>query len=254
MWGKKARIAALAVTTFALSACSANYGSIFRTFDTNNGQSIAFDANQRAVIAFRTIDNRVAFCAEPSPDAMGALSTSISAALKLIVQDPNNQVAGQLANSLATQTSEAISRRTATIQMMRDGLYRACEAHAGSALTIEEYAAQIQRYQNVILALATMEMLVDATRPPRIAGTVGGGATSTTVNGAQEQAGQANATAGAAMTQVVATPATAPVAGGGARRGHAAGSDKRRNPDCCTLDPAGRRDHDCADADRLALG
>jgi hypothetical protein len=94
-------------------------------------------------------------CAEPSPDALSALSTSVGAG----VQDP------KVAVNLATAVSESaasIGLRTQSIQLLRDGMYRLCEGYAAGAIDGEEFNRQQRRYQNLMLSLLAIEQLTGA--------------------------------------------------------------------------------------------
>ena len=115
-----------------LAACTANDTAVFRTFDIDSGddRSIVIDAKQRTIISARRYDGEEReiqkFCAEPSPDALSAISSSFATALSVGLTG-----AGEGAGSLGTALSEAaseIGKRNATIQILRDGFYRMCEA------------------------------------------------------------------------------------------------------------------------------
>ena len=66
--------------------------------------------------------------------------------------------------TLTSAASAALSARNATIQLLRDGLYRACEAYATGALNRVEYVGIVGQYQNVMLALLSIELLTDINR------------------------------------------------------------------------------------------
>ena len=94
-------------------------------------------------------------CAEPSPDALSALSTSVGGS----VTDP--KVALNLAIA-ASESAASIGLRTQSIQLLRDGMYRLCEAYAGRALDGPEYNRQLRRYQNLMLGLLAVEQITGA--------------------------------------------------------------------------------------------
>ena len=71
-------------------------------------------------------------CAEPSPDALSSFASSISGSAA---------VTGEGSGSLASALSEAagsIGLRTQSITLMRDALYRVCEAYYNGAISITE--------------------------------------------------------------------------------------------------------------------
>ena len=106
---------------------------------------------------------RTVYCAEPSPDAFASISRTITGSLGRSTAD--DSFSANLAESLAGQASKALSARNATIQLLRDGLYRACEGYASGALTQEEYAGITTQYQHIMAALLSIELLSNINRP-----------------------------------------------------------------------------------------
>jgi hypothetical protein len=94
-------------------------------------------------------------CAEPSPDALSALSTSVGGS----VQDP--KVLANFAVA-ASESAASIGLRTQSIQLLRDGMYRSCEAYAARAIDGPEFNRQQRRYQNLMLSLLAIEQLTGA--------------------------------------------------------------------------------------------
>lgn len=95
-------------------------------------------------------------CAEPSPDVATAISRSFALGLAASAQTPEGvsaQGALQVSNSLA-QSMAQLGERTATIQLLRDSLYRACEAYANGALSSTSYALILSRFD--VLAATMM--------------------------------------------------------------------------------------------------
>ena len=75
-------------------------------------------------------------CAEPSPDVAKAVSTALSVSGSGGVTLPNG-VTADVAAAVSRARAEALvqpGERLATIQLLRDGLHRACEAYANGAL------------------------------------------------------------------------------------------------------------------------
>ena len=144
-----------------LAACSsANRTSIFRTFSVDEAVSVSIDAHQRAIISSKKIDargSRIIYCAEPSPDAFSSITSSLG--LKVGKLDLSDEASASLTEALSATASNALSARTATIQLLRDGLYRACEAHAAGELRGVEYVGTLRQYQDMILALLSIELL-----------------------------------------------------------------------------------------------
>jgi len=92
-------------------------------------------------------------CAEPSPDVVSQLA--LSGGLKALTQ-PGNSTEANLAIAAA---SLRLSNRTQTIQLLRDGLYRACEAYFNGVLGEDEYKNIIMGYDELLITLVAIEGL-----------------------------------------------------------------------------------------------
>ena len=102
-------------------------------------------------------------CAEPSPDVAQALSTALSSAIEADQQRAQNATSGSAA--FATSTTEGIAQlgeRLATIQLLRDGFYRACEAYSNGAISDTMYTLIIGNIDDVMVTLLTTEMAAGA--------------------------------------------------------------------------------------------
>lgn len=156
----------------ALTACEfGGDDTIFKEFSAQDGNSVSVDAHQRAIVATHVHDSsgrlaRTIYCAEPSPDAFASISRTITGSLTG-QRDVDEKFAVTLAQSLARQASHALSARNATIQLLRDGLYRACEGYASGALTPIEYSEITRQYQHIMAALLSIELLTNINRPRR---------------------------------------------------------------------------------------
>jgi hypothetical protein len=144
--------------------------------DNKNARLTYIDAKQRVVISApvtRTVSTRSAdgnvttitqnsltFCAEPSPDALSALAASgggnLSAGDKLAL-------GGQFTIS---EGASSIGLRTQTIQMMRDAMYRLCEATASGVMTPLQFEMMHRRFQNSMVAILAIEQLTGAVHGP----------------------------------------------------------------------------------------
>src|SRR6186713_3517140 len=112
---------------FTLSACGADFNSIGRrtTLTYDKQTAIHLDAQQRVVMVGR---NGV-YCAEPSPDAIAAYAQA--AALGVSIP---GQGAGSGAGASQSDVA-SIGLRTQSITLMRDALYRLCEASANDTVS-----------------------------------------------------------------------------------------------------------------------
>jgi hypothetical protein len=104
-------------------------------------------------------------CAEPSPDVAKAMAAaaSMAAGVDLQGKSPEAPVEGAAAGSGAYTQSRAesaaqLTNRLATIQLLRDGLYRACEAYANGAISDTTYAVILSRYDDTMVTMLMGEL------------------------------------------------------------------------------------------------
>jgi hypothetical protein len=139
-----------------LSSC-ANIDSISRRTELpgdgqSSGRAIHLDAKQRLVFA----KSFGAVCAEPSPDALTAFASSLGAGVSI-----PSQGAGSLAQAFNT-TAGSIGLRTQSITLMRDSLYRICEAYYSRAITGPAVMELLARSQDLTAAILSVEQLTGA--------------------------------------------------------------------------------------------
>lgn len=123
-------------------------------------------------------------CAEPSPDVVKAVQASFAVGGSLGIDVPA-QMAGQVAVSIARVRAEAaaqLGERLATIQLLRDGLYRACEAYANGAISETAYAVMLSRYDDTMITMFMGE-LAAGNFGRRLAALGGTGAATATAEG-----------------------------------------------------------------------
>jgi len=196
-------LAVLVLICIPLTGCSTIYRTV--SVDSKPATSINIDAKARMILVTdqggEKADRRV-ICAEPSPDSVVGLASSASLAAKV---DP--KIEAKIAASLA-EAVQSIGRRTQTIQLLRDGLYRACEAYLNGAISKQEYRILLAR----ISAFSITMVAVDG-----LSGGQGIHSTSITTN--------SEATAGpdSAGASTGATPAAAAAAQPGVSAGAKAG-------------------------------
>jgi hypothetical protein len=154
-------VAVIAITL--LSAC-ANLQTVDRVSQlsvsngtTNEGQAVHLDAQQRLLIATAR-----GFCAEPSPDALAAYAS----ALGFGISNPTKQAAS-LSNALSSNAG-SIGLRTQSITLMRDALYRLCEAQQNGAIDDLQLAHLMTRSQDLTAVVLAIEQLTGAVVAPPI--------------------------------------------------------------------------------------
>jgi len=133
---------------------------------------MATTADLRLVTATRPVYSehglvtpRQIICAEPSPDVAKAVSAALDASLSAnaAVKAANSPAegSGSAAAALSSSRAEALAqmtRRLATIQLLRDGLYRACEAYANGAISDTTYAVLLSRYDKAMITMLLGEL------------------------------------------------------------------------------------------------
>ena len=141
-----------AVTALPLLGCADH---IFRPFDVDRGESLSVDARQRVILVThkggRTRD-RTIVCTEPSPDAATGRSAAGSVAASLPSAAPGKDAQA----AAATASSEAIAliaMRTQTVQLLRDGLFRACEAYMNGAIDQHQYNIVLLNIDKLMVTL-----------------------------------------------------------------------------------------------------
>lgn len=110
-------------------------------------------------------------CAEPSPDVAVAVGDAFGGSLAADVRDGLNSPGGAtplqlgIASSVSRGRAEAIAQlgeRLATMQLLRDGLYRACEAYANGAISSSTYAVMVGGIDDLVVTLLAEEMAAGA--------------------------------------------------------------------------------------------
>lgn len=102
-------------------------------------------------------------CAEPSPDVATTLSQAITASFSAAGEGKgiSAQAAGQFGKSLSEGLVQ-MTERTATLQLLRDSLHRACEAYANGALSDVSYSLLMSRYDELMVTLLTGELTANS--------------------------------------------------------------------------------------------
>ena len=174
-----------------LAGC-ANVNSVYRPIYAAEGQGALIDVKQRAILVGKREVNgagepykgnaprQFVICAEPSPDAMSTYAGEFAGKLAL---SPVGEATGK-SESLAIQgamreAASFVGMRTPSVQLLRDAMYRVCEAYANGGVGDTQYELLMRRYQRHIVALAAIDQLTQAARVPPVTltttGSVGGG-------------------------------------------------------------------------------
>jgi hypothetical protein len=113
------------------------------------GQAVHLDDRQRIVIIHA--DAVGTACTEPSPDALAAFASSLGEPISVDAQAAKSE-----ANALG-ESAASIGLRTQLITLIRDALYRACEAYETGQLSKSQMMALMARLQDLSAAIATSE-------------------------------------------------------------------------------------------------
>ena len=138
-----------ATLIFLLAGCTQGPGTIFREFDLASDRSVTTGARQRAItnVSIKPssrpglVDPERIVCAEPSPDVALAIANSFGVGISFL---------GQGSRSLTGSQAEGIAQlaeRTVTVQLLRDVMFRACEAYANGAITGTTYELDHEQEQ-----------------------------------------------------------------------------------------------------------
>jgi hypothetical protein len=133
---------------------------------------VTSEADQRAVFVMdpaevrrQTIVPDRVVCAEPSPDVTKAVSEAFGAGAGLDVNLPPTgttpEIAAAASGAVSRSRAEAVAQltqRLATIQLLRDSLYRACEAYANGAINATTYSIFVSRYDDVMITMLLGEL------------------------------------------------------------------------------------------------
>lgn len=144
-----------ALCALSLSACATQPGTILNPFSLAGGQSITTDSRQRIVTANPLrgasrpglVNPQQIVCAEPSPDVAIALANSFGTGLSVL---------GYGSGSMTGATAEGMAQlaeRTVAVQLLRDQMYRACEAFANGAISGTTYSLIMSKNNNAMITL-----------------------------------------------------------------------------------------------------
>jgi len=164
----------LILISIALSGCG-NLNSIYRPLNMSEGSGALIDIKQRGILASvhesQSVDPQnknlvkikiTRFCAEPSPDALSAYALELAAKAEL-----PDKTAAQL--SLASQEgSSFVGLRTQSIQIMRDSMYRICEAYASGGITADQFNTMLLRSQKMMVTLLAIEQITGTLQAPSV--------------------------------------------------------------------------------------
>jgi hypothetical protein len=131
------------------------------------GKAIHLDAQQRLVVF-----TAMKYCAEPSPDALAAYAAALGFSGSKL---PGDSLA---ASGALNSVAGSIGLRTQSITLMRDTLYRNCEAALNGYLGPEQMAVLMSRSQDLTAVILAIEQLTGAVAAPPVTLNTGGSSSS----------------------------------------------------------------------------
>ncbi len=142
--------------------------AIKEKFSLPAGEALVTSAEVRTVMQTRpqtTQFGRVVpshiTCAEPSPDVAKVVSQAVGAGGALSVSGLPSGISPKAAAAISSANAQAVAQlteRLATIQLLRDGLHRACEAYANGAVSDTTYAIMLSRFDKLMVTLLLGEI------------------------------------------------------------------------------------------------
>lgn len=141
-------------------------GAIHKSAVIGGTHSLSIDAKQRLVLVnnngTRDRDRRVT-CAEPSPDALAAQAAALSA------NASKPEVAAAALATSRSGSAASIGLRTQSIQILRDGYFRLCEAYMNGAIAEDEYKNALYGVDGVIAVVMAIDALSGVGAAPAVA-------------------------------------------------------------------------------------
>ncbi len=151
----------LVVSAVLLQGCD------LQGFSLLNGTEGFFGEADKRVFVSKTNGDKKIFCAEPSPDVHVSRDKDTDGSLNVATHRVN--VGASFSHSLA-ETALELGVRSMTVQVLRDGMYRACEALANGVIDEFAYGMILAKYENTLLQLVAIEALKDQYMTPTDAG------------------------------------------------------------------------------------
>ena len=147
------------LTAFAtsLTGCSTQPGGILNRLDLTEDETALVGSRQRAILNRPVgegsrpglVNPERVVCAEPSPDVALAIAQASGSGLSILG-------GGQGARSVTRATAEGVAQlgeRTQAIQLLRDQMYRACEAYSNGAITGTTYNLIMSKNNDTMVTL-----------------------------------------------------------------------------------------------------
>jgi hypothetical protein len=157
-------IGVFVIFTATLICSCQNNGKLVKVQTVDSGVSVMTTADVRTIhhikIANENKQGRIKpeyiICAEPSPDIAKAVADALNIGTSFDIKGLPSGIDPKVAAEISKARAEGVAQlteRLATIQLLRDTLYRACESYANGALTSTAYTLMLSRYDDIMITM-----------------------------------------------------------------------------------------------------
>ena len=155
-------ITGVAICSLLLAACGTPGGTIYKKDVFGPYNVLSLDARQRLVVQGARLDEdgtpHPVVCSEPSPDAIAAQAAALAASANVPASGTAQTIGAQLSGGFS-ESAASIAMRTQTIQLLRDGYYRLCEAYMNGVIDRLDYRDIILFIDEFIATVAAIEAI-----------------------------------------------------------------------------------------------
>ena len=165
--------AAVLAGVAALAAGCAD-STIHKQSSVSGVDTLSVDAKQRLVyVANRSAgEGERVTCSEPMPDGLVARAAAGAASGNFTLVGGNSGGGGVSGGS--SESAASIGFRNETVQLLRDGYFRMCEAYMNGALTTEQYQHMILNADTFMVVVSALQTLGGNPVAPGVAINAGG--------------------------------------------------------------------------------
>ena len=180
-WGEnQGRVYAVLVTGMIGIVAAGCSSTIHIDDQVGRVDTLSVDAKQRLMLVGNRggISPKRVTCTEPMPDAI--VAQAAFAAGNANVNNPNGISGNGAFAGGSSESAASIGFRNQTVQMLRDGYFRLCEAYLNGALTKEEYQHMMLNADTFMVVVSALQILGSNPYAPAVtisAGSVNASAT-----------------------------------------------------------------------------
>jgi hypothetical protein len=178
---RKYFLAPLGVSLAMLASLISGCGEIHQESNIGGVDTLSIDAKQRLMLVGNRggISPKRVTCTEPSPDALVAKAAVLAATANVTPESGGGSGSGGISGG-TSESAASIGFRDHTVQMLRDGYFRLCEAYLNGALTKEQYETMITNADTFMVVVSALQILGSNPVAPSVAITPGSISANTT--------------------------------------------------------------------------